>query len=127
MKETSAQRRAEELKKFDPELDGHLSKLLQKLGIQNPDKKTHFFVPQLDRIFGINDSRMKDWEEGKKYIKRTGGKSKKDTRHPSFDVAESVLIGYLSCNYIQMSREIASDLRKYIRGYLNRLQPVTAE
>lgn len=127
VRQTLAQRREEKLKKIDPELDSHIEKLLEQLGIKNPDKKTHFFVPQLDRIFGIYDSKLKDWEENKKYIKRSGGKSKKDKRHPSFDVVESVLIGYLADNYIQMSREISSDLRRYVRKYLNERSLVSTQ
>lgn len=125
IKKTLAQRREEKLKRLDSQLDNHINQLLEQLGVRNPNKKTLFFVPQLNRTFGVYDDKVKDWEENKKYIRRSGGKSKKDKRHPSFDITEAILIGYLSGNYIQMSKEIASELREYIRKCINQLQPVS--
>lgn len=80
------------------------------------DRYSDFTVPHLARIFGISPNRLREWEEQRKLIKRTGTLA--DGHHPTFDLAEAIKIGYLSTVGNHIPPKICSELRRFITEFL---------
>lgn len=108
-------RLAQELYRRDPNLELSIQVILSHILQSKFERYTNFTIPHMARIFGVSPIRLTLWEEEKKII-RTGTLA--DGRHPTFNLKEAVLIGYINIFGNHLSRRMCSELREIVSGVL---------